>query len=116
MNWIKGEVIFPENDVPTSSEYITASYTHATGAAATHDTITGGQIEDADYIENVALVGNISGKEKAVICMVKNALADAGLSIATAPRDEAVPVIVFTGHFDPADANTEPWEIRYPRA
>lgn len=116
MNWIKGEVIFPEDDVPSDSEYITASYTHATGAAATHDTITGGQIEDTDYIENVALVGNISGKTQAVICMVKNALADAGLSIATAPRDEAVPTIIFTGHFDPADADTEPWEIRYPRA
>ncbi|MBA7516390.1 hypothetical protein ES705_08438 [subsurface metagenome] len=116
MNWIKGEVVFPENDVPIDTEYITASYTHATGAAATHDTITGGQIEDTDYIENVALVGNISGKDKAVICMVKNALADAGFSIATAPRDEAVPTIIFTGHFDPADADTEPWEIRYPRA
>jgi len=119
INWDVGEVIFavaPVDGDPGPIDYIATSYTHATGATATHDTITGGDIEDSDYIDNVALVGNISGKDKAVICMVKNALADAGLSIATAPRDEAVPVIVFTGHFDPADADTEPWEIRYPRA
>lgn len=114
MNWDVGEIIF--KDVYTGTDYITASYTHATGAAVTHDVITGGDIESGDYIDNVALVGNISGKGDAVICMVKNALADAGFSIATAPRDEAVPVIIFTGHFDPADPNTEPWEIRYPRA
>jgi len=116
INWEKGEVIFPEDDIPTAAEYITASYTHATGATATHDTITGGDIENSDYMDNVALVGTISGKEKDVICIVKNALADAGFTLSTAPRDEAVPVIVFTGHYDPADPDTEPWDIRYPRA
>jgi hypothetical protein len=47
---------------------------------------------------------------------VKNALADAGFSISTAPRDEAVPTLVWTGHYDPDDPEEEPWEIRYPRA
>ncbi|GAH20765.1 unnamed protein product, partial [marine sediment metagenome] len=70
---------------------------------------------DEDYIDNVALVGTISGKGDDVICIVKNALADAGFSLSTAPRDEAVPVIVFTGHYLPAYPDTEPWEIRYPR-
>lgn len=116
MNWDKGEVIFPEDDVPTGSENITISYTYATGESATHDVITGGDIEDEDYIDNVALVGTITGKNQDVICIVKNALADTGFSLSTAPRDEAVPSIVFTGHYDPADPDTEPWEIRYPRA
>jgi len=80
-----------------------------------HDIITGGDIGDEDYIDNVALVGTISGKGQDVICIVKNALADQSLALSTAPRDEAVPVIVFTGHFDPADPDTEPWEIKYPR-
>jgi len=102
----------------------TASWTLFTGVdvtgdvvvEVTHDVITGGDIEDEDYIDNVALVGTISGKARDVICIVKNALADAGFSLATAPRDEAVPAIVFTGHYDPADPETEPWEVRYPRA
>jgi len=115
-----GVITFNLEDVPkapnATAEVVTASYTYETGDPATHDTITGGDIEDSDYIDNVALVGTISGKVKDVICIVKNALADAGFSFSTAPRDEAVPVIVFTGHYDPADPDTEPWDIRYPRS
>lgn len=115
-----GKITFNLEDVPTApnttKEVVTASYTYETGDPATHDTITGGDIGDEDYIDNVALVGTISGKEKDVICIVKNALADTGFSLATAPRDEAVPSIVFTGHYDPADPDTEPWDIRYPRS
>jgi len=116
MNWDAGQVIFPEDDVPTGSENITIGYTYYSGATATHDVITGSQITDDAYIDNVALVGNVSGKDQPIICIVKNALADAGFSITTAPRDEAVPTLVWTGHYDPADPDTEPWEIRYPRS
>jgi len=115
-----GVITFNLEDVPkapnATAEVVTASYTYETGDPATHDTITGGDIEDSDYIDNVALVGTISGKGDDVICIVKNALADTGFSLSTAPRDEAVPSIVFTGHYDPADPDTEPWDIKYPRA
>jgi len=115
-----GVITFNLEDVPkapnATAEVVTASYTYETGDPATHDTITGGDIGDEDYMDNVALVGTISGKGNDVICIVKNALADTGFSLSTAPRDEAVPVIVFTGHYLPADPNTEPWDIRYPRA
>ncbi len=116
INNTTGKITFNLEDVPTTDEVVTVSYTYETGDPATHDTITGGDIEDSDYIDNVALVGTISGKAQDVICIVKNALADTGFSLATAPRDEAVPAIVFTGHYDPADPDTEPWDIRYPRA
>jgi len=120
INNTTGKITFNLEDVPTApnstKEVVTASYTYETGDPATHDTITGGDIEDSDYIDNVALVGTISGKGDDVICIVKNALADTGFSLSTAPRDEAVPVIVFTGHYLPADPDTEPWDIRYPRA
>ena len=116
INWEKGEVIFAEVDIPTAGEQLTMSYTHKSGAAVTHDKIRGGDIADDDFISNVALVGTISGKGDDIICIVENALADAGLSLATSPRDEAVPTIVFTGHYDPATPTIEPWEIRYPRA
>jgi len=115
-----GVITFNLEDVPkapnATAEVVTASYTYETGDPATHDTITGGDIGDEDYMDNVALVGTISGKGNDVICIVKNALADTGFSLSTAPRDEAVPVIVFTGHYLPADPDTEPWDIRYPRA
>ena len=109
----KASIIFM-NDLAVGDE-IVINYTYAK-SSPNHTTITGGEIEDSDYIDNVAIVGNVSGKSKPVICMVKNALADAGFSLATAPRDEAVPAIVFTGHYDPDDLDTEPWEIRWPNA
>lgn len=114
MNWYEGEVIFDEDAPPANEAPVTVRYTYTT-ANVYHDVITGGDIEDEDYIDNVALVGTISGKAKDVICIVKNALADTGFSISTAPRDEAVPVIVFTGHYAAGDPDTEPWEVRYPR-
>ena len=68
------------DNVPDVGENVTASYVYETTDASTHDTISGGDIADSNYITNVALVGTISGKDEAVICMVHNALADAGLS------------------------------------
>jgi len=111
----KASVIFSEGSAPTTDNQIIISYTYAK-SSPDHTTITGGEIGDTDYIDNVAIVGNVSGKNKPVICMVKNALADTGFSLATAPRDEAVPAIVFTGHYDPDDLDTEPWEMRWPNA
>ncbi|MBA7557192.1 hypothetical protein ES705_49934 [subsurface metagenome] len=115
MNWVEGKVYFAT--APTADYDIIASYTYvpSTASIAVDTTITGGEITDTDYIENVAIVGNVSGKTNPIICIVKNALADAGFSISTAPRDEAVPVIIFTGHYDPDDLDKEPWEIRYPK-
>jgi len=110
----KASVIFM--DTLLATDEIVVSYTYESAAAGDHTTITGGEIGDSDYIDNVAIVGNVSGKGNPVICMVKNALADAGFSLATAPRDEAVPAIIFTGHYDPSDLDTEPWEIRWPNA
>jgi len=114
MNWVEGEVYFA--DGPAENFDIIASYTYEIDTPGDHTVITGGEIGDTDYIDNVAIVGNVSGKTNPVICMVKNALADTGFSLATAPRDEAVPAIVFTGHYDPSDLDTEPWEIRWPNA
>lgn len=85
-----------------------------------YDIIQGGPIVEESYIPNVALVGTVAGTNKPIICIVKNALADAGFELATAPRDEAVTQVTFTGHFG-FDETTgefdyeEPWEIRYPK-
>jgi hypothetical protein len=115
INNTTGVVQFILEDVPDDGEEVTIAYAYETGGTPTHDTITGGEIEDSDYIDNVALVGNISGKGTPIICIIKNALADAGFALATAPRDESVPKVVFTGHYSGVTADEEPWEIRYPR-
>lgn len=84
--------------------------------AATHDSITRTRnIVGTDYIENVALVGTVSGSDEPIIIIVSNALNDENFEIGTEDRDETVLEVQFTGHFDPADMATEPWEIRYPR-
>lgn len=72
------------------------------------------QILDSDYIKNVALVGTIMNTDEPVICVVKNALATSGFELTTTDKDEAGLEVTFTGHFDPADLDKEPWEIVYP--
>lgn len=85
-------------------------------SAATHDSIRRTrEIGDSDYIKNVALVGNISGTTTPIICIIENALADGNLELTTEDREEAGLEVQFTGHFDPEDMATEPWEIRYPK-
>jgi hypothetical protein len=83
--------------------------------AKTHDSIRRTrEITDADYIENIALVGNISGTNTPIILIIENALADGNLELSTEDKEEAGLEIQFTGHYDPADLDTEPWEIRFP--
>lgn len=108
----KGSIVFM--NALTADDDIVVTYTYGSGSSV-DTTITGGEIEDTDYITNVAIVGNVSGKTYPVICIVKNVLAEGPFSLSTAPRDEAVPAIVFTGHYDPSDLDTEPWEVRYPK-
>jgi len=115
IDYTTGDVQFIFEDVPKDPEEVTIAYAYYTTGTPTHYTITGGEIEDSDYMDNVALVGTISGKGTPVICIVKNALADAGFALSTAPRDESVPSVVFTGHYSGVTADEEPWEIRYPR-
>lgn len=110
---LKASVIFMVDDLAGADD-IVISYTYETSSSV-DTTITGGEIEDSDYIENVAIVGNVSGKDYPVICIVKNALAEGPFSLSTAPRDEAVPVVIFTGHYLPDDLDTEPWEVKYPK-
>lgn len=86
-----------------------------------YDVITGGQVTDEHYFDNIALVAR-TGSGKPVIFVIENALADGALSISLADQDEANPSITFNAHFDPADLeNAEdlfenlPFKIYYPK-
>lgn len=86
-----------------------------------YDVITGGQITDESYFDNLALVAR-TGSGKPVIFVIENALADGNLSLSFADQDEVNPSITFQAHFDPADLESAedlfenlPFKIYYPK-
>lgn len=86
-----------------------------------YDVITGGQVTDEHYFDNIALVAR-TGAGKPIIFVIENALADGNLSMAFNDQDEANPSVTFAAHFDPADLETQedlfenlPFKIYYPK-
>lgn len=85
--------------------------------AATHDSIKRNrQINtDTDYIKNIALVGKTKGSEQPAVFIIKNGLSDDNFEIGTEDKAEATLDVTFTGHYDPATMEEEPWEILWPK-
>ena len=81
-----------------------------------YDIITrkGYVIPDTAHFANVAIVARVSGNENAIVCLIKNGLADGGFEFATEDGGEAGPEVQFTGHFTADDLDDEPWEIWNP--
>jgi hypothetical protein len=101
---------------------IPGATSEAGGTGEDYDVITGGQVTDEHYFDNIALVAR-TGSGKPIIFVIENALADGALSISFADQDEANPSITFNAHFDPAELeNAEdlfenlPFKIYYPKA
>jgi hypothetical protein len=67
-------------------------------------------IDDANYIDNVMLVGTTKDGETKVI-KVYNALADNGLTITASEDSEAVLELVFSAHYDPDDLTAPIYSI-----
>lgn len=88
----------PTEEQPTGYTKITAS----------------SELKLTDYINNITWVGRLSGSEKPVIIVVKNALSTNGLSLTMADKAEGMIPITFTGHYDPAKLEELPFEIYYP--
>lgn len=57
-----------------------------------------GKLEDSDYLENLALVGTMSGTEQPIIVVLDNALCTSGLDTETKDDDEAVLKMKFEAH------------------
>jgi len=72
------------------------------------------EIQLADYIDNVVLIGQITGTNQAVVCGVKNALADGNFEFAFVDNEETGLSVQFTAHFDPNNLDKEPWILWYP--
>ena len=72
------------------------------------------EITEGDYLDNITWVGRLSGNDKPVIIIVKNALSTNGLTLTVADKAEATIPLTVTGHYDAADLDSVPFEIYYP--
>jgi len=72
------------------------------------------EIALSDYIDNVVLIGQITGTNQAVVCGIKNALADGNFEMAFTDSEETGLSVQLTGHFDPDNLDEEPWILWYP--
>ena len=72
------------------------------------------EIALSDYIDNVVLIGQITGTNQAVVCGIKNALADGNFEMAFTDSEETGLSVQLTAHFNPDNLDEEPWILWYP--
>jgi len=80
-------------------------------------------IDIADYVDLVALVGTLSlgddcnGEHagEPVIFLLENGLNDQTITMTTNDEDEIVFELTFSGHYDYDNLNAEPWKILLPK-
>lgn len=77
-----------------------------------------GKIDAADYLDNIAYVGRVSGSAKPVVIVLENALSIEGLNLKPEDKKEAVLPIKFAAHIGPDEAATGvlPVRIYFPKA
>lgn len=67
------------------------------------------------YYDNIALVSTLSGSDRPVVILLKNALATGGIKIKVDDaKDNSIPV-TFEAFSDPLKAKESPFEIHYPK-
>lgn len=82
------------------------------------DIITGRTtIKDEDYLENIAYVGRVSGSQKPVVIILKNALSAEGFTLSSEDNNEAVIPITFNAYadFEDAQAGKSAYQIYWPK-
>ena len=73
-------------------------------------------IEDADYTNNMAVVGTLSGTNEPFIAILDNVLCTSGLELGTEDNNEAVIEQTYEAHASVEQllADEFPWRILYP--
>lgn len=75
-------------------------------------------IEDADFLADITIIGEVSGDSDAMAIKLDNTIADGNFEVTFADKEEGVVTMVFTAHFDPVDlaagTDTEPWTLFWP--
>lgn len=89
----------------------------AYGSPQTHDKITSNQsqqISTSAYTD-IAIVGEVQGKNQSIIFVIKNALPTDPITVPLGTgKDDVALQVTFTGHYDPASPTTAPYEIYTP--
>lgn len=83
-----------------------------------YDVINGRfNLEEKDYLENIAYVGRLSNNSKPVVVILDNVVSAEGLELAAEDNNEAVIPITFNAHSDIEDAiaGKAPYTIYYPK-
>lgn len=79
-----------------------------------YDVLTSkGKIEDSDYIDSVALVGNVTGSDKPIVIVLYNVLSIEGLEMSFEDDNEVVVPVTFGGHYD--ETQEVPYRIFLPK-
>lgn len=73
-------------------------------------------VEDSDYVNNMAVVGTLSGSNEPVIAILDNVLATSGLELGTEDNNEAVVEQTYEAHatVEQLDEDKFPWRILFP--
>lgn len=73
-------------------------------------------LEDSDYIDNIAVVGTLSGTDEPVIIILDNAISTSGLELSTEDNGEAVIEQTYEAHSsaEQLDADEFPWRVLFP--
>jgi len=82
-----------------------------------HDKITRSlQLDDDDYMSNVALIGEVSDGDAVgpAVFVINNPLIDSNFEAALTDAEEVVIPVTYSAHFASTDLDTEPWEILWP--
>jgi len=85
---------------------------------ANYDVVTanlGQNVPIANYLENVALVGTLSGSATPVVIILKNALCLDGIKFKVEDAKDNTLPLTFTACTDPLKPYDSPFEIHYPK-
>src|SRR5690606_10951590 len=104
-------VIFVEMTVENLVRAIAGARQESSGSFVK---ITGKEIEDGDYVNNVAIAATIAREGQdglPVVIVVENALVLESPDFAFADRNETVQAATFVGHFSVSNLTQEPWRM-----
>ena len=73
-------------------------------------------VTECDFIDNITLMGNLSGSEDPVIIQIFNALNTEGLTITPQDGSDIVAELTFKGHYSADKLDNPPFAIYYPKS
>jgi hypothetical protein len=76
----------------------------------------GNYLCDIDYIDNITMIGRISGTKKPIIIQIFNVTNTNGLNINATDNAEGIATLEFKGSYTTTTLDTPPFVIYYPKA